>query len=70
MRKFIHFLLTLMFIVIIVACVPWMLCVKPYLMWKESQERDNGRHINGDVELGAFGGGGQQAQEDNHQVRP
>ena len=42
-----------------------MLCVKPYLMWKESKEKDNGRHINGDVELGAFGGGGQQ-QEDNH----
>jgi hypothetical protein len=34
-------------------------------MWKESKEKDNGRHINGDVELGAFGGGGQQ-QEDNH----
>jgi len=49
-----------------------MLCVKPYLMWKESQEKADGRHINGDVELGAFGGngGGQQAQEDHHHVRP
>ena len=64
-----------MFIVIIVACVPWMLCMKPYLLWKESQEKADGRHINGDVELGAFGGGhehahGQHAQEDNHHVRP
>jgi len=41
-------------------------------MWKESLEKDNGRHINGDVELGAFGGngGGQQAQEDNQQGNP
>jgi hypothetical protein len=52
-----------------------MLCMKPYLLWKESQEKADGRHINGDVELGAFGGGhghahGQHAQEDNHHVRP
>jgi len=37
-------------------------------MWKESQMQANGRQINGDVELGAFGGGAGQVEADNHQV--
>jgi len=42
-----------------------MLCVKPYIMWKEAQNTEERREVGGDMELDNMGGGGQQAQEDN-----
>lgn len=32
-------------------CVPWMLCVKPYMLWKQYDREAKERKIRGDVEL-------------------
>lgn len=46
-QRYIDLLLTF----ISIMCVPWMLCVKPYMLWKEHKEKSYERKFRGDVEM-------------------
>ena len=38
-------------VVIVMLCIPWMLCVKPFLLWKQHEKEARERKLRGDVEL-------------------